>query len=289
VAPQNTAPPTVSGTPALGTALSCGIGTWSGEPAPAFGFEWLREGQPIAGATSDTYTVTSADVTRQLSCRVTASNAGGSLAKTSAAVSVPASAPVNTEQPVISGGDQVGATLTCSPGKWTGVPAPSFTFTWLRGGQPIAGATGATYVLTDADGDKAITCRVSAANAAGTVTATSAAKNAAKAAEQVLATRTTEQVATAIGLPSAKKCLSRRSFAIRIRQPRGVKIRAAKVLVNGRGVVVRKIAGRFQSTVDLRGLPKGRFTVRITITTTSNVRLIAQRRYRTCLPKPGRT
>jgi hypothetical protein len=36
--------------------------------------------------------------------------------------------------------------------------------------------------------------------------------------------------------------------------------------------------------VDLRGLPVGRYTVRVVVTTTRGKRLVSTRRYRTCIP-----
>ena len=63
--------------------------------------------------------------------------------------------------------------------------------------------------------------------------------------------------------------MSRRKFTVRVKKPAGVTIRAVKVVINGKVVKTKKVAGRFTSTVDLRGLPKGRFTVGITVTTPS--------------------
>jgi len=40
-----------------------------------------------------------------------------------------------------------------------------------------------------------------------------------------------------------------------------------------------------RSRVDLRGLPKGRYTVRVVVTTTRGKRIVSTRRYRTCIPK----
>ena len=108
-----------------------------------------------------------------------------------------------------------------------------------------------------------------------------------KPAEQVLAAQSADQIATALGLAPAKACISRRNFTIRVRKPAGVTIRSAGIKVNGRAVRVRKVAGRFTATVDLRGLPKGRFTVAITITTPSGRSIRGARRYRTCAPKRG--
>jgi hypothetical protein len=57
------------------------------------------------------------------------------------------------------------------------------------------------------------------------------------------------------------------------------------VYVNGNPIDVAKGA-RFRARVDLRGLPKGRYTVRITITTTTGRQITGIRVYHTCAPKP---
>jgi hypothetical protein len=57
------------------------------------------------------------------------------------------------------------------------------------------------------------------------------------------------------------------------------------VFVNGKRVAVVK-KGRFTATADLRGLPKGRYTVKIVVTTTTGRRLMGIRAYHTCAPKP---
>src|SRR3712207_6847927 len=54
-----------------------------------------------------------------------------------------------------------------------------------------------------------------------------------------------------------------RKFRIRVRQPRGTRIVSARVLVAGK--LVKTLRGkRITAPVDLRGLPKGRFKVKIT-------------------------
>jgi hypothetical protein len=83
------------------------------------------------------------------------------------------------------------------------------------------------------------------------------------------------------GLPSAKKCVSRRSFRIRIRKRRGRTYEYATIALNGVRVVVRR-AERVTAPIDLRGLPKGRFTVRITVVTQYSEAISGTRRYRTC-------
>lgn len=86
------------------------------------------------------------------------------------------------------------------------------------------------------------------------------------------------------GLPSAKKCLSRRNFRIRIRKRKGRSYQYASVFVNGKRVKVIRGA-RLTAPVDLRGLPKGRFTVKIVVLTTTGEVIQGTRRYRTCAKK----
>ncbi len=67
----------VSGTPKAGATLSCQLPGFSGSPT-TFTYQWERDGTPIQGATTATYTVAKADEGTTLSCEVTAANAGGS-------------------------------------------------------------------------------------------------------------------------------------------------------------------------------------------------------------------
>lgn len=61
--------------------------------------------------------------------------------------------------PTISGDAEVGATLTADPGEWG--PAPvTLSFQWLRDGEPITGADGATYVVTGEDAGATLTVAV---------------------------------------------------------------------------------------------------------------------------------
>ena len=286
--------PQVTGTMQVGQTVTCNPGTWGNNPT--FTFEWLRDGQVIA--TGSTYALTGADATRAISCRVTGTNGGGSATATSAPRNVPAVGPQNTAPPAISGSQ----TLTCTPGTWTGFPAPALTTEWLRDGTVIA--TGPTYDLTAADLGHVITCRVTATNAAGSATATSDPVNPPAPQPTVVPTpaptpkpiptptptpplqnATPTQVATAFGLPPARQCVSRRNFPIRLKEPRGIKIKTAKVKVNGRKVGVRQSGGRWRAQVDLRGLPKGRFVVSIEIKTKDGRTLKGERAYLTCTPK----
>jgi hypothetical protein len=76
--------------------------------------------------------------------------------------------PVSTAPPAVSGMAVVGDDLSCSSGSWRGDPAPvAFTYTWLRDGAPIAGASESSYTAQSADEGRAISCKVVATNVAG--------------------------------------------------------------------------------------------------------------------------
>lgn len=82
-------------------------------------------------------------------------------------------APGNTVLPVISGTPTVGSTLTTTNGTWTGTGI-TYSYQWKRGGTNIGGATSSSYVLVTADIGTTITAVVTATNAGGSTSATSA-------------------------------------------------------------------------------------------------------------------
>jgi hypothetical protein len=84
-----------------------------------------------------------------------------------------------------------------------------------------------------------------------------------------------------LGLPGSGRCVSRRNFRIRLRQPPRSRLASAKVFVNGRRVKVVRGA-RTTARIDLRGLPKGTVTVRVIARTKTGRTITETRRYRTC-------
>ena len=90
-----------------------------------------------------------------------------------------------------------------------------------------------------------------------------------------------------VNAPSNRRCVSRRNFRIRLRNPIGTQIIAAVVRVNGRRVATRR-GVRTTARVDLRGLPRGRYTVSITILLDNDRTIRGKRKYRTCGKKRRR-
>ena len=75
--------------------------------------------------------------------------------------------PVLTAAPAITGTAQVGETLTCSNGTFSGDATIIYTFQWFANGVAVQGATADTLTLVAADLGKVFMCRVMAKNNPG--------------------------------------------------------------------------------------------------------------------------
>jgi hypothetical protein len=92
---------------------------------------------------------------------------------------------------------------------------------------------------------------------------------------------------SAIRFPSTRKCVSRRAFRIRLRKLKGVVYKSAVVTLNGKALPTVR-GRRLTSGIVLKGLPKGRWTVKIVATTTDGRTISGKRKYRTCTKKRKR-
>jgi hypothetical protein len=90
---------------------------------------------------------------------------------------------------------------------------------------------------------------------------------------------------SAVSLPSDSRCLSRRSFKIHLHQYRYDPFKQVIVSLRGRRLVVQRHGNVFAATIDLHGLPRGAFTVRIRITTVLGHRITGARTFHTCKRK----
>src|SRR5579884_3799498 len=184
VAPANATLPVVTGTAQQGHSLTAQSGSWTGSTPIVFAYQWRRcdaagaACSDIAGATSQTYVLASADVGSTLRISVTATNADGTgkaLSDASAVVSSQ-SAPVVTTAPAISGTAREGDMLTTSNGTWSGSTPITYSYQWqlcdVNGNacQAIAGATAQSYQVAAGEAGKTLRVSVKASNAGGSST-----------------------------------------------------------------------------------------------------------------------
>ena len=99
VAPSNTQPPTISGTPTVGSTLTVNTGTWNGTQPLTFTQQWRRCDETggscsdISNATSNTYVLKAVDAGTTLRAVVTAKNADGTSSETTVPTALVATQP----------------------------------------------------------------------------------------------------------------------------------------------------------------------------------------------------
>lgn len=85
-APLNTTPPAVTGTTVTGETLTTDDGTWTGDPAPGFTYQWQAcnnancddQVTDIGGATADSFELTNDQIGSWVRAKVTGTNVAGS-------------------------------------------------------------------------------------------------------------------------------------------------------------------------------------------------------------------
>jgi hypothetical protein len=146
---------------AYGRSVPCGAG---GTLTIVAGSEYQPVGAFLSGLTPNvTYDY-----------RLVAVSASGEARTANTTFKTPAP-PLVQPHPSIGGIPAVGQRLTCKPGVGgTGAATATLGYAWLRDTKAIAGADGSTYVVGGGDVSHHLQCRVTATNAGGSASATSA-------------------------------------------------------------------------------------------------------------------
>jgi hypothetical protein len=137
-------------------------------------YQWLRDGQPIGGATAAFYSLAQASGADVASYAVLVSNSAGSMTSEPATLTVGSSA------------QAVAVTLATQPSPQVQAPGGSATmavaangsgpvaYQWLKNGMPLAGATAAVLTLTNLVAEDGASYSVAVSNPLGTVTSDAA-------------------------------------------------------------------------------------------------------------------
>jgi hypothetical protein len=187
IAPANTSPPILTGDAREGAALAASRGTWTGTRPIRVSYRWQRcdpAGKActdIALANTAGYQPTSADIGKKIRVVVAATNLAGSRSVASAVTAVVTPAPpLRVSRPAIWGPLQQGEILTATNGAWTSSAPVSYSFAWQRCNRAgtrcrtIRGATSQAYRLRAAEFERRVRVVVTAANAGGSRSASSA-------------------------------------------------------------------------------------------------------------------
>jgi hypothetical protein len=191
-----TAQPPVTGDAIVGSPVKVEAGTWTTAPA-AVTYAWERcnaNGRlctPIAGATTDTYSLTAVDAGHVLLAAVTAGGQTALSLVTGLGRASPG--PVAADRPTVTGPLQQGKRLSAAAGSWAGTGTIAFAYQWYRCSatgarcSSIHGSTRATYTEVAADVGKTLGVTVRATDTTGTTSAYSALAGLVAAASTTLA------------------------------------------------------------------------------------------------------
>jgi serine protease AprX len=191
-------PPVISGEPVEGGTLVVTPGSWTGAETLSHAYVWQACGaggvcSDIGGATDTTLVVPAGSTGSTVRAIETVTDATGGSASAasepvaiSAVVTAPAAdplptAPASTGLPTIAGAAVIGSTLTAQDAGWAGTPPIDLAYQWQRcaadggGCMDVAGANTESYVVSWADVGSTLRVTVTATNAVGSESTTSAA------------------------------------------------------------------------------------------------------------------
>ncbi len=168
--PQIVASP-VSATISQGQPANFSVSVAGSSP---FGFQWQKNTANIAGATTSTYTIASAQTNDAANYRCVVTNAYG--IATSAAATLTVTVPTPVPASIVTGP----ASLSVSAGQSasfavTAAGTAPLAYQWQKNSANISGATASTYTITSAQTNDAANYRCVVTNAYGSAVSTAAA------------------------------------------------------------------------------------------------------------------
>jgi protocatechuate 3,4-dioxygenase beta subunit len=152
-----TADPLISGLAFVERIVRVNLDSATTTPAAtSYTYQWSQNGKKVKGATKSTFAITTVGT---VSVAITAHRAGYASATTTVTRDAGARLTDNPIEvvtyPSLPSVASVGTKLVANPGTYD-VPGVSFTYTWLRNGVPIMGATGSSYTPIADDVDERI-------------------------------------------------------------------------------------------------------------------------------------
>ncbi len=142
-------------------------------PGVAVSYQWKRNGASIAGATSQVYTVTQADIGKDLAVTITGTKTGYDTQSATSSVVTGNALSFSGFIAYATGTAKVDSTLQATLG--TSTSGVSLSYQWKRNGSAISGATSANYKLVQADIGSAIAVTITGAKAGYATTSTTSA------------------------------------------------------------------------------------------------------------------
>lgn len=163
--PVNIAPPTISGSVAVGQSLAAAPGAWTPNPS-TLSYQWYADGAALSGETASTIAIGKSKLGKAIAVQVTAATAAGTRTAMSASTAPVAAGTIGvTTPPAITGDVRLGQTVTAVPPVTTNALTTS-SVQWYADGVAIPGATGWTLTLGPDQVAKRLTVTVHGTRAA---------------------------------------------------------------------------------------------------------------------------
>ena len=151
----------IRGEAKIGSELSAEVRDGNGYDANSVQYQWLRDGQPIAGATHGNYTLQAEDAGHKISVRAAYTDGDKYRENPTSATTEIAAADPHAGVIAVTGAAKVGAILTTAITDADGVPKVGIHYQWFADGKAIEGATHEVYRIRPDDIGKHISVQAS--------------------------------------------------------------------------------------------------------------------------------